>query len=387
MSVDGGRASPTVGYVVPHLAAGSTEHFAHAPALVEALGEVLSLVVIVERGEAPASLPGARAVLRVGGGSRLGRVLGTVRVVLAARRLGVDTFFLRYSRTFTLVLLALRPLLRHRIVYWRSGMADLVPAESAPPWRRLHRQMDHRLNRGILCAVDRVVTGPERMVTYTRERWRLPDGHVRLLYNDIDPHRFAPMSRAERGWTRQHRGVADDSFVALFVHQLSFRRGTRLLLPTLTALSGLPGAHVELLVVGGGPDRDLLDHQSARALPAASMRTLGPVPNSALAPLYGAADVFLMPSYEEGFPRVVLEAMAAGLPVVACDAGGTRDVLGADYPYVVPTGDVAGLVRCLQEVRALSPEQRKELGRGLRGRVLSRFSIASVVPMYEDVLR
>ena len=69
------------------------------------------------------------------------------------------------------------------------------------------------------------------------------------------------------------------------------------------------------------------------------------MPNRDVARLYAAADVFLMPSEEEGFPRVLLEAMVHRLPFVATDVGGVRDVVPASCAAsVVADGDMAAFI-------------------------------------------
>jgi glycosyltransferase involved in cell wall biosynthesis len=134
------------------------------------------------------------------------------------------------------------------------------------------------------------------------------------------------------------------------------------------------------VVVGDGPGlKELLSAVDLGGLDdLIEMR--GSLPNRTLPDLYRAADCFLMPSYEEGFPRVVIEAMASGLPVVASDAGGTRDVLGKEYPYCVPVGDVEGLVEGLKSVLE-SPTTRAEIGTSLRQRAIDRFSTERVSRM------
>ena len=104
------------------------------------------------------------------------------------------------------------------------------------------------------------------------------------------------------------------------------------------------------------------------------MHLLGAVPNRDLPELYAAADCVVMPSYEEGFPRVLLEAMACGTPVVTTDAGGSTDVVGADYPYVAPVGDLETLVSHIRSLALTPYMDRCALGLRLRRRAQSEFS-------------
>jgi glycosyltransferase involved in cell wall biosynthesis len=93
-----------------------------------------------------------------------------------------------------------------------------------------------------------------------------------------------------------------------------------------------------------------------------------------------------MPSYEEGFPRVLLEAMSSEVPVITTTAGGSADVVGESYPYLVPTGDVDAMVRALSELHDLTPESRAEIAQSLRQRVVERFATEPVAEMLARLL-
>lgn len=118
----------------------------------------------------------------------------------------------------------------------------------------------------------------------------------------------------------------------VFVGQVTARKGVPLLLAAWTRL-GPPGA--ELWLVG---------HVAARTQPLLAgvpgVRVCGPVPHGELPGLLGACDVFVFPSYFEGFAQVVPEALACGLPAIASEASGARDIVrdGVDG-FLVPTGD------------------------------------------------
>jgi glycosyltransferase involved in cell wall biosynthesis len=374
---------PGLVYVIPHLSDDESEHFAHIPALLSVLGERVDVAAVIERGRAPARLTGVRLILRVPGRSRVGRFLGNLRIVSQCAAAGYTTYFLRYSRLFLIGLIITYPVFRHRVLLWRSGMGDLM----APGQRRsVGDRLDELGNRLLTRFAHRLVTGPESMVAYMSRRWGVPEEKICLLYNDIDTARFAPLPDDERRRVRASHGWGDEEFVILFVHRLSYRRGTRLLAPLFHSICALADTPVRLVVVGDGPDRQWLERAAADARLDGRMQVLGAVPNRDLPPMYGAADCFLMPSYEEGFPRVLLEAMAAALPVVTTDAGGSADVVGVGYPHVLPVGDLDGLGRHLLAVMRMPPAERRALGAGLRSRAHEEFSPHRVAEMLRELL-
>ena len=129
------------------------------------------------------------------------------------------------------------------------------------------------------------------------------------------------------------------------------------LLSALTKLD--PEAFAELVIVGDGPDRDRVEGELARSS-LGRVRLLGErddVPS-----LLSNADVFVLASRSEGLPLSVVEAMAAGLPVVASDVGGLRELVrDGETGMLVPSRDPAALADALQPLLA-DRELRRRLG-------------------------
>jgi glycosyltransferase involved in cell wall biosynthesis len=181
-------------------------------------------------------------------------------------------------------------------------------------------------------------------------RWHLTR-RARLLGNGIDLERFdaaaVPTARRE---VRAELGIGDDIIVVGTVGRLVAEKGY----PELfDAMAELDAGRYRLVAVGADdpdkPDalpRDLLDRARSRGA-----RLLGP--RADVERLYPAMDVFVLASHREGFPRVVMEAAAMGLPVVATDIRGCRQAVDPGRSGVlVPVGDaraLAGAIRSLGE--------------------------------------
>jgi glycosyltransferase involved in cell wall biosynthesis len=119
------------------------------------------------------------------------------------------------------------------------------------------------------------------------------------------------------------------------------------ILDLIAALPEVPGAR--LVVSGIGPDLEPA-RQAARGLP---VEFLGYVPYDEVPGVYPRADVFVSPTYAEGFSNTVLEAMACGLPVVAGRAVGVVDcVRDGENGLLHEPGDVAGLALLLRRITA-----------------------------------
>jgi teichuronic acid biosynthesis glycosyltransferase TuaC len=114
--------------------------------------------------------------------------------------------------------------------------------------------------------------------------------------------------------------------VVLTVGNLHEHKGQRLVVEAFAQFRQQhPGAH--LLIVGEGPDRALLQRQAEALGVAEAVTLVGSVPNAELARWYSAADLLLLASSREGWPNVLLEAMACGTPVVASRVGGVPEIV------------------------------------------------------------
>jgi phosphatidyl-myo-inositol dimannoside synthase len=139
-------------------------------------------------------------------------------------------------------------------------------------------------------------------------------------------------------------------------------------------------------IVGRGPEWDSVARVHAELGLADTVTLLGDLTRDQLAAEYANADCFCLPSVQEGFGIVFLEAMAAGLPVVACRAAAVPEVvLDGETGVVVPPRDPDALARGLAEVLA-HPERARALGAAGRRRVQS-FTLEKVAQRFLDTVR
>ena len=132
--------------------------------------------------------------------------------------------------------------------------------------------------------------------------------------------------------------------------------------------------------------------EQAEALDIASaVSFLGAVPRAEMDSWYGAADIFCLPSIYEGFPVVILEAMAAGLPVVSTTVSGIPEAIedGVTGLLVAPE-DAAALADALDKLAA-NPRLCSEMGQNARASLREKFSIettgAAYMELFEHCLR
>ncbi len=142
---------------------------------------------------------------------------------------------------------------------------------------------------------------------------------ITVLRNGVDLNLFRPTLRDA---TRTRLGVAGP--VLLSVGHLIRRKGHDLVIAALPHLAG----H-SLLIVGDGPERRALESLAASLGVADRVRFLGAILHDRLPEIYGAADALVLASSREGWPNVLLEAMACGTPAIAASVWGNPEVIAA----------------------------------------------------------
>jgi len=177
----------------------------------------------------------------------------------------------------------------------------------------------------------------------------LPPDKVSTLRNGVDGRRFTPGDRAA---ARAATGLPADRPVLLCVGHLVQRKGQHLLLEAL-ARAHPAGRRPLLALVGSGPDEAALRAQAGRLALSGDVRFVGAVHPERLPDWYRAADALVLPSLREGWPNVVLEALACGTPVLATAVWGTPEILSGCRAGLAVPATVAGLADGLRRLPEL----------------------------------
>lgn len=216
--------------------------------------------------------------------------------------------------------------------------------------------------------LDAHVSVGERAARMVEEILGQPAGSVQGIANGVPPVEVEPVARPATGPLIGSLG------------RLTEQKGYEAL---VQALPALPDA--TLVLVGDGPERAALEALAGELGVGDRMIVTGWT--SEARRWLPALDVFALPSRWEGLPLVILEAMHAGLPVVACDVGSVAEaVLDGETGYAVAPGDQAALERRLAALVA-DPELRARLGARGREVAAERFTSAAMARRYEAAYR
>lgn len=241
----------------------------------------------------------------------------------------IDAHYL-YPDGVAAALLASR--LRRPLVLTARGSDVNVIAEMPGPRRRI---------LAALRQASRIIT-VSRALERALVRLGAPADRIEVLRNGVDLSLFRDNRRdAVRGFLGVHRNpliASVGNLVALKGHDLVLRAAQR-----------LPDAHV--VIVGGGQERSALEWLSIELGLRARTHFIDNVAQADLAAIYSAADALALASTSEGWPNVVLEAMACGTPVVATDVGAVREIItDNDVGQVVASRSVEQFADALRHV-------------------------------------
>lgn len=260
------------------------------------------------------------------------------------------------------------------VVLTRHTIGPDLPPGGPKPWRRaLYRLIANTLSDATI-AVSQAC----------RQRLLLegvPAEQIRLIYHGIDAQ---PYLVAQRSVWRQQLGLSTDEPVIITVARLAPVKGLQ---HALAAAAQLKKQRVPFtwLFVGQGPLLQELQAQTQSLGLADRVRWLGF--QSDIPGLLAAADVFVLPSLQEALGLVLLEAMAAGLPIVASQVGGIPELIEpGKQGFLVPPGDSSQLAAAIGVL--LADRQRAAvLGAAGREKILAQFTVQNMWQQTDAVYR
>jgi glycosyltransferase involved in cell wall biosynthesis len=317
---------------------------------------------------------------RIGTARYIAAVTFWIRDTLTSENTDVAHFFLPHSYVYGMFATALMPRPRPKTVMSRLSLNF---------YKRTHWLIAF-LERNLLHHLVAVAIGNSTRILDELVQEGVPRGHVRLLYNGIDPE---PLTRHadDRAKAREGLGIDPDAFVIVAVGNLHTYKGHRDLIEACSQVRDRLPAGWRLMIAGRDETgnrakyEELVDTIGI----ADHVDLLGPCDN--VPQLLRAADVFAHPSHHEGLPNAIIEAMAASLPVIGTTVGGLPEAIrtagdSAETGWLVPPFEPESLAEAILEAAA-DTSRREAMGRRARERVEAQFSLTHSVATYEAIYR
>jgi glycosyltransferase involved in cell wall biosynthesis len=246
-----------------------------------------------------------------------------------------------------------------------------------PTDRRARRAAVYSLERlAATCSDVELVQNRDDLATLAR--LGVPERKLRLLGNGVDLDRFRPQPPRVRKELRAELGLTDDQVLVGAVGRLVWEKGYAELFAAARRLLARR-ADVAFVVAGpfDGDKGDPLTPADVEAAEAAGVRFLGLRADPER--LYAAFDVYVLASHREGFPRSAMEAAASGLPVIATDIRGCREVVDHERTgLLVPVRDAAALEAAIDRL-ASDDAARRRLGEAGAAKAHAEFDQERVI--------
>jgi colanic acid/amylovoran biosynthesis glycosyltransferase len=234
--------------------------------------------------------------------------------------------------------------------------------------RHFHLAEKARDARFVICISE--FARSQLMTLIEPEHW----GKLRVVHCGVDVERFARVDH-----DRNH-----DPVQIACVGRLVPEKGQPLLIEAVAAIVR-SGADVRVTFAGDGPERPALEQLATELRVADRIEFLGAVPHTDVDELLRRTDIFCLPSFAEGVPIVLMEAMAMELPVVASRVMGIPELIEDRVSgRLVAPGSLSNLVDALSDLVS-DPDQRRQLGRAGRTQVASQFELRANAERLREV--
>jgi len=345
---------------------GAERQAVHLANWIHLSGDFHVEVVAFEAGSAVPSLlaPGIPVkILHPGKTGLFSRFLGAIRFTRGLRNTRAD-IFIPFTDWPNKAVGAVWPLTGAKACIWNQ--------------RDEGREVTGRfLERRALKQASSFVANSKSGVDFLSAHMGVEPTRISAIPNCVVP--LKPQQSREQ-W-REQLSIVPQAFVVTMVASLSrFKDHPTLLQAWPLARKASPGSM--LLLAGRDGDRGPRIRELASELEGVHL--LGEVDD--VGGLLAASDVLAHSSFREGTPNAILEAMAAGLPVVATDIPGTRAALGPDCRWLIPARDAPALARAIEDL-ARDQQLRSHTGKQNRERALQEFSPSKVSKAWLDVIQ
>lgn len=161
---------------------------------------------------------------------------------------------------------------------------------------------------------------------------------IQIIHNGVDIETFRPADKKN-----------NDKFVIISTSRLIKRKGIQFLLEAFLILSE-KYTNIELLVIGNGDQSSILKNMVKDAKRKVNVKFLEAIPHEKLPAYYQMADVFVLPSLNEGMSNSVLEAMASGLVIVTTDTGGTKELVDSSNGIIIKPESSTSIIEAMEKL-------------------------------------
>ncbi|MDF1538841.1 MAG: glycosyltransferase family 4 protein [Candidatus Thorarchaeota archaeon] len=234
----------------------------------------------------------------------------------------------------------------------------------------------------------KLLTGTDEMKAVYSKLVGIPERNISVIPGFVDTNLFYPK---EASHIRKKLGYTTQEFVFVYVGRLSEQKGVRILIQAF-AKASKNSFNVKLLLIGGHSSDRQLEAQRIRYYRklcselgiANKVKFTGSISNRSIPEFLSASDVLVLPSKLEGFPRVLIEAMACGLPVLATKSLGNEEiVINGTTGILVKGGSAKEFARGM--IQMTEDSNVDNMGESARNHAIENFGISVIASKYKKL--
>ena len=243
------------------------------------------------------------------------------------------------------------------------------------------------LTTRVISEADRVIAVSHALKS-AAEKFASPRDQIAVIYNGCDTGKFA-FDESARSFLRRRKGISTESVVFIFIGHILKNKG---IFELVEAFSLVMKKQLDsyLIFVGHGRDAKVLAQKVSKAAMGSRIYFIGTRPYEEIPGWLSMADVLVLPSYNEGLPNVVVEAMACQRPVIATKIGGIPEaVVDGKSGILVEAKDPIALAEAMERL-ARDKDLRYQMGNVGRQIVMRKFlwdkNIEDLISLYKNII-
>ncbi|NMC36410.1 glycosyltransferase family 4 protein [Candidatus Beckwithbacteria bacterium] len=306
-------AKPKIAIIFPEYNPDGHTHFPYWYKVFALASKKLDLFILFESGKKQAKIANAKSKIQNWQNKPI-NLLERLYYLVSLRLQGYKVFYVHYSLFGFLLARLVTWILGGKVYLWDCEYYSQKPSNVFLIWA--------------IKTCDSLVTGHEKIAKQYRKILELKNKDIKIVPNWVEEK-----PETKKLQTNKLRNI-------LFVHHLSPRKGSRLL-PEIINKVLAQSKKTKFTIVGDGPDKAWLKQKLAPYIENGQVIIKGNLPRSQVNHEFEKADLLIMPSLSEGFPRVILEAQSFGLPYVAFDVGCVAEISPmAESKYIIDNKNI-----------------------------------------------
>ena len=255
-------------------------------------------------------------------------------VTVWARVLGYNRFYSHYTTFSRINMPIIARLTFAKSYHWHCGLIKMFMSKFSFRYDVLKDKFLNEYPEILSWKLNHyLVTGNNGMRKIYLDDYSVPFKKNKNLPNWVDFKKFNPNNF--RYVKKKNYNISENKQTLLFVHKLVPRKGADMIVPIASELLKIR-TDFEILVIGYGDYKSILEEEIRKSKLENYIKILGKIPNDKLPVYFSISNLFIMPSKEEGFPHVLLEAMAMNVKFVGTDVGGVKEMVAPSLKnYIV----------------------------------------------------